>query len=156
MEVVDAWWCLYLFAIGFMVYLYIWAATWQNKQNECAPSEDSDQPGHPPSLIRVFDVRMKKAWVLSYPLSVQRRLIRLGWRPGWSESSLGVHSLWWFCHVAAHIYAAWQEEKRFKLFSLTFWPCTFMFYPYHVQIRKKCLNSVKTNRMFSTSKLKVS
>ena len=32
-----------------------------------APSEDSDQPGHPPSLIRVFAVRMKKNWVLSYP-----------------------------------------------------------------------------------------
>ena len=26
-----------------------------NQQNECAPSEDSDQPGHPPSLIRVKD-----------------------------------------------------------------------------------------------------
>ena len=26
-------------------------------QSECAPSEDSDQPGHPPSLIRVFAVR---------------------------------------------------------------------------------------------------
>ena len=24
----------------------IWATTWQNQQNECAPSEDSDQPGH--------------------------------------------------------------------------------------------------------------
>ena len=33
-----------------------------------------DQPRHPPSLIRVFAVRMKKAWVLSYPLSAQRRL----------------------------------------------------------------------------------
>ena len=53
----------------------IWAATWQNQQNECAPSEDPDQPGHPPSLIRVFAVRMKKAWVLSYPLSGQRRLL---------------------------------------------------------------------------------
>ena len=30
----------------------------------CAPSEDSDQLGHPPSLIRVFAVRMKKPWVL--------------------------------------------------------------------------------------------
>ena len=29
----------------------IWAMTWQNQQNECAPSEDSGQPGHPPSLI---------------------------------------------------------------------------------------------------------
>ena len=49
----------------------IWAATWQNQQSDCAPSEGSDQPGHPPSLIRVFAVRMKKALVLSYPLSAQ-------------------------------------------------------------------------------------
>ena len=35
---------------------YIWAASWQNQQNDCAPSEDSDQPGHLPSLIRVFAV----------------------------------------------------------------------------------------------------
>ena len=34
------------------------------------PSEDSDQPG----LIRVFAVRLKKAKILSYPLSAQRRL----------------------------------------------------------------------------------
>ena len=32
----------------------------------CAPSEDSDQPGHPPCLIRVTAVRMKKPEVLSY------------------------------------------------------------------------------------------
>ena len=37
----------------------------------CAPSEDSDPPGYPPNLIRVFAVCMKKAWVLSYPLSAQ-------------------------------------------------------------------------------------
>ena len=48
--------------------------TWQNQQNECAPSEDSDEPGYPSSLIRIFAVRMKKPWVLSYPLSAQRRL----------------------------------------------------------------------------------
>ena len=29
-----------------------------NQQNECAPSEDSDQPGHPPSLIVVFAVHL--------------------------------------------------------------------------------------------------
>ena len=53
---------------------YNWATTWQNQQSDCEPSEDSDQPGHPPNLIRVFAVRMKKAGVFSYPLSVQRRL----------------------------------------------------------------------------------
>ena len=51
-----------------------WAVTWQNQQNGCAPSKDSDQPGHLPSMIRVFAVHMKKAWVLSYPLSALRRL----------------------------------------------------------------------------------
>ena len=34
----------------------IWAASWQNQQNDCATSKASDQPGHPPSLIRVFAV----------------------------------------------------------------------------------------------------
>ena len=75
------------------LYCLNWTASWQNQQNECVPSEDSDQPGHPPSLIRVFAVRMKKAWVLSYPLSAQGRLIRLGGCPGWSESSLGTHAI---------------------------------------------------------------
>ena len=72
----------------------LWATTWQNQQNDCAPSKDSDHPGHPPSLIRVFAVRMKKAWVLSYQFSAQWRL----WSdcPGWSESSLGAHSSCWF------------------------------------------------------------
>ena len=37
----------------------------------CAPRKDSDQPGHSPSLIRVFAVRMKKHWVLNYLLSAQ-------------------------------------------------------------------------------------
>ena len=69
----------------------------------CAPSEDSDQPGHLPSLIRVFAVRMKKALVSSYPLSSQRRLlIRLGGCPGWAESSLGAQSFCLFCHQADH------------------------------------------------------
>ena len=39
----------------------VWDASWQNQQNDCAPSEDSDHPGHPPSLISVFAVRMTKA-----------------------------------------------------------------------------------------------
>ena len=53
-----------------------WAASWQ-------------KPTIWPSLIRVFAVRMKKAWVLRYPLSAVKMLIRLGRCPGWSEPSLG-------------------------------------------------------------------
>ena len=60
----------------FIVHSYglIWASSWQNQQNDCAPNGDSDQPGHLPSLIRVFTVHMKKPWVLSYPLRAQQRL----------------------------------------------------------------------------------
>ena len=40
-----------------------------DKTNEmiCAPSEDSDQPRHPPSLIIDFTVRTKKHWAIGYP-----------------------------------------------------------------------------------------
>ena len=37
---------------------HIWAATWQNQQNECAPIRP---------VWSVFAVRIKKHWVLSYP-----------------------------------------------------------------------------------------
>ena len=78
-----------ILSLSFKV-LYNWVATWQKQQNElCAQRRDSDQPGHPPSLIRVFAVRMKKPRALNYLLSAQWRLIRLGRCPGWSESSLG-------------------------------------------------------------------
>ena len=56
----------------------------------------------------VFVVRMKKAWILSYPLSAVKTLIRLGRCPGWSESSLGAHSFCWFYHVMAHITTVWD------------------------------------------------
>ena len=58
-----------------------------------APSEDSDQPAHPPSLIRVFDCAQ---WVGKDPNFLHpdsENLIRLGGCPGWSESSLGEHAI---------------------------------------------------------------
>ena len=69
-----------------------------------APSEDSDQPWHPPSLIRVFAVRMMKAWTLSCPLSAQRRLLS-DWADAQADLSLGwAHMPFcWFCHEAAHL-----------------------------------------------------
>ena len=59
----------------------------------CAPSEDSDQPRHPPSLIGVFAVRMNKVWVLSYPLNAQRRFWS-DWADAEADlSSLGAHAI---------------------------------------------------------------
>ena len=87
---------------------YIWAASWQNQKMAGAPSDDSDQPGHPPSLIRVFAVRMKKAQVLSYSFSAQRRL----WSD-WVDAQADLSLRWahrphcWFCHEVAHIMFYW-------------------------------------------------
>ena len=70
-----------------------------------APSEYSDQPVHPSSLISLlFTVRMKKSWVLSYPLSAQRRL-QSDWVDAQPDLSLRwMHmSFYWFCHAAAHV-----------------------------------------------------
>ena len=75
-----------------------WAASWQNQQNDCDPSEDSDQPGHQPSLIE----SSLSAW-RKLGQRTAKILIRLGGCPGWSESSLGAQSHCWFCHEAAQI-----------------------------------------------------
>ena len=66
---------------------------------------------------------MKKPWVLSYRMSAQRRLIRLGGCPSWSESSLGAQSFCWFCHEAAHYYHkvlihVYQKNSTVQSYSL--------------------------------------
>ena len=50
------------------------ATTWQNQQSDCTPSEDSDQPGHPPSLISIFAVRSMGSFRPKLPSCGQRRL----------------------------------------------------------------------------------
>ena len=40
----------------------------------CALSDGSDQPAHMRRLIRVFAVRLKRLWVIGYPLDALRRL----------------------------------------------------------------------------------
>ena len=46
-----------------------------------------------------------------------KTLIRLGRCPGWSESSLGAHSLCWFCHVVAQIVIA-EYHYRHKYIQI--------------------------------------
>ena len=84
-----------------------WAATWQNHQSECAPSEDSDQPGHPPSLIRVFAVHLKKPWVLSYPLSAQRRL----WSD-WADAQADLSLRWAHTHFVGFVMSWLNSYNR--------------------------------------------
>ena len=95
-----------------------WAATWQNQQNGCAPSEDSDQPGHPPSLIRVFAVYMKKPWVLSYPLRAQRRL----WSD-WADAQTDLSLRWTHTHFDGFVMSRlrWPRSRK-----MTSWPSLYV------------------------------
>ena len=70
----------------------------------CAPIEDSDQPGHPPSLIRVFAVRSMGSLRPKVSSCGQRRLWS-HWVDAQAELSLRwAHmSFCWFCHEMAHI-----------------------------------------------------
>ena len=94
----------------------------------CAPSKDLYQPGHPPSLIRVFAVRLKKARTLSYQLSAQQRL----WSD-WADAQADLSLRWahmpfcLFYHVAAHfgfvLFALsldFLSSFRFMVFSTPF------------------------------------
>ena len=69
----------------------IWATIWQNQQNGmCAQQRlrsalADNQPGHLPSLIKVFTVRSMEAFFMR----TAKTLIKLGRCPGWSESLLG-------------------------------------------------------------------
>ena len=63
-----------------------------------APSKDLDQPGHPSSLTRVFAVRLKKAWVLSYPLSAQQRL----WSD-WADAQADLSLCWVYSHFVGFV-----------------------------------------------------
>ena len=76
-------------SVTFVIYIITYEPPHDKTNKMSAPSKDSDQPGRPPSLIRVFAVRMKKAWVLSYPLSTQWRL-----RSHWANAQADL-SLWW-------------------------------------------------------------
>ena len=85
-----------------------------DKTNEtaCASSEDSDQPGHPPSLIRVFSVCVKKAWVLSYSLSTQWRL----WSD-WADVQTDLSLCWAHSHFIGFvtrrlIWRSFPRQKR--------------------------------------------
>ena len=70
----------------------------------CAPSKDSDQPGHPCSLMGVFAMCVKKALVLKYPFSVHERLVRLDRLPRLICVLAGPRSFHWFCQAAASVF----------------------------------------------------
>ena len=81
-----------------------WAAQYQNQQNDCAPSEDSDQPGHLPNMIRFLPVRSVGSWRSNLSSCGQRIL----WSD-WADAQADLCLRWvqssccWFCHEAAQM-----------------------------------------------------
>ena len=91
----------------------IWAATWQNQQSECASSENSDQPGHPPSLIRVF-ADLSLCWAHTHSVGFfMSWLIILVLSPKVASvaEQFGVSPIWW--HIS--------EDRNFPC-------CSFLFF----------------------------
>ena len=77
--------------------------------------------GIPPSLIRVSTVRLKQNWVLSYPLSAQRRL----WSD-WSDAQADLSLRWaqksfcWFCHAVAQNASSWSLHMQHIYYFIIF------------------------------------
>ena len=59
----------------------------------CAPSEDSDQPAHPRSLIRVFAAHIVEPRIHSVFRRTAKTLMSLCGCAGWSESSLDAYEI---------------------------------------------------------------
>ena len=69
---------------------------------------------HPPSLTRVFAVRLKENGILRYPVSALRRLWS-DWVDAQDDLSLrwAHRSFCWFCHEAAHSYQSEDAKTKF-------------------------------------------
>ena len=105
---------------------HIWASSWQNQQNDSAPSEDSDQPGHSAILI---SLRCPHEQSLGQYLPTERTaktLIRLGGYPGWSESSQGAYTrllvLSWSGSLSLSVGRVWFYNSVIWLGALTTQP----------------------------------
>ena len=76
------------------------------------PSEDSDQPGHPPSLIRVSAVRSMGSWGPNFASGGQRWL----WSD-WADVQADLSLRWahrsfcWFCHAVAQ-FSYWNHFRN--------------------------------------------
>ena len=90
----------------------------------------TDQTGHPPILIRVLAVHMKKPWVLSYPLSAQRRL----WSD-WADAQADLSLRWAHSHFVGFVMRrliSWKWDRHSRQWNLFFWlmyldTCTVLF-----------------------------
>ena len=111
----------------------------------------TDQPGHSPSLIRIFAVRMKKAWVLNYLLSAQRRL----WSD-WADAQADLSLPWAYTQFAGFV----TSQLKFRFFVRCLNACMYVsFLEDHQQVLKllsyfffsnKCIQQIRSKRYHIT------
>ena len=92
---------------------FIWAKTWQNQQSDCAPSEDSEQPGHSPSLIGSSLSAWRKLGSLATHWAHSKGSDQTGRMPRLIRVFAGQQALCWFCHVAAHL-IHWKHSDFYE------------------------------------------
>ena len=93
----------------------------QRRLRSAWASAQSDQ-----SLRCALNVQLRTQ---AFFMRTAKTLNRLGGCPGWSESLLGAHSFYWFCHVAAQMYTRQIENFiKFKLWLVAsqFNTCTYL------------------------------
>ena len=93
---------------GFLTSQYFWATSWQNHQN-CICAQRRLRSAW--AVWSVFAVRMKKAWVLSYPVSAQRRLLS-----DWADAQADLNLCWVHSHfvgfVMRWLISLWSPKMR--------------------------------------------
>ena len=88
---------------------YNWAATWQSQQSDCAPSERSRSAWASAQSDQSVCCPREKAWVLSFPLSAQRRL----WSD-WADAQADLSLRW------AHSHFVGLVMRRLELMHKTY------------------------------------
>ena len=113
--------------------------------------------GHPPSLIRVFAVRMKKAWALSYTLSTHPWL----WSD-WADAQADLSLCWahisfcWFCRAAAHMSNKGKHHlpsRTRPLISVTsqITFTRFLSVWYHMPLNGSVINALNIENIWATA-----
>ena len=86
---------------------------------KCAPSEDSDQPGHPSSVIRVFAVCFMGSLGHNASSCGQRRLLS-----DWANAQADLSLCWahgpycWFCRAVAQMFIMIHYKLKLQRMTL--------------------------------------
>ena len=89
-----------------------WAATWQNQQSDCAPSEAWVSAQSDESLRCALNGQLRTQAFFMWTAKTDQT----GGCQNWAESLLGAHSICWFCHVVAQL-----KMRSFACFCIQQW-----------------------------------